>query len=468
MKKISRMWRSLALAAFICTIFTLNARAGYLYVLNVVSGSEGRIYGFETDADTGALTALPGFPFATGNIGSGQLMSEAMAVDSEHYRLYVLNDGPDTLSVYSIDPGSGSLAEMPYSPLALTSARWCTVAVHPSGSPVVVGGTSTMGIASSFYFSDDWAFPAAGNPFSTGTATPFSSTFSRDGSYYYAGGFSLSAAFAGFSVDAGTGSLAPLPGSPFNSGGSRPAGFSTDNDGRLFAVETAGRMRVFTTTAGMPSAAAGNPFSAVSGAVDTVMHPDGDFIFVTGRTANQVTAYHISGSGSATEPLATSTVASGGTYASIVTVAQSGRFVYVANSISRNIGTAGFDRLTGEMSLLNVQPSGTAGSGGALAGMALFEEAGSVTTAPGDLIQQMIDTINGYDPPLQRGIARALIAKLEDALGCLEAGDIDGAKEKLRAFMYHVRAQSGKHLSPEVADELTNAAMNVVAAIDEP
>ena len=469
MKKISRMWQTIALAVCVCSVLTLNAQAGYLYVLNTQSGAQSRIYGFAADAETGALTALPGFPYTTGNIGTGALNSEMMAVDSERLRLYVLNDGPDTLSVYSIDPSTGAIAELPYSPLPLPSATWCTVAVHPSGSPVIVGGTSGTGIANSFFFANDWAFPVAGSPFAIGSANPYSSTFSPDGGYYYAGGFSLSTTFAGLSVDAATGSLSLLPGSPYNSGGARPTGFSMDNQGRLYSADQSGRLRIFTTTDGVPSPVAGSPFPSLAGSIDTVLHPDGEFLFVTGRTVNQLQAFRISGSGDATVPQATSTVATGGLYPSVVTIARSGRLLFVGNTLGRNVGTVGFDPGTGQLTLLGSLPASTIGTSGAVVGMALFEAVAPPpppSQTPAERVQAMVDTISSYDPPLQRGIARALIAKLESVLVAIETDDLDDARSELRAFMDHLNAQSGKHVPADAAAELLAAAESLLAALE--
>ena len=470
MNEISRMWRTLALAACICALIAIDVRAGYLYVLNMEAGVESRIYGFQTNEETGSLTPLPGFPVGTGAAGTQFFLSEAMAADPVNGRLYVLNDGPNTLSVYAIDGQTGALAELPYSPIQLSAANWGTVAVHPSGSPVIVGGMlgSFSGIASSFAVTDTSAIHAPGSPFSTGSATPFSSAFSRDGNYFYAGGYTISSSVAGFAIDPATGAATPLPGSPFSVGASNPSGYSTDLEGRLFLVDANNRLRTYATDSGIPAESAAGPVNALAGPIDTVMHPNGQYVFVVGRLANHVASFQLTGSGSLTQPVNVSMLPTGASFSNILAIGRGGAHLFVSNSQSRSLTTMSVDGGTGVLGLINIQPANTLGATGRLVGMALYEEVLVQTNTPAESIQQMIDTINGYDPPLQRGIARALIAKLEDALGCLEAGDIDGAKEKLRAFMNHVRAQSGKHLSPAVADELINAAMDIVAAIDEP
>lgn len=472
MNTTSRMRRIAACLILTIAISVLPAQAGFLYVLNVESGGAANIHGFNADPTAGALTALSGFPVQAGSPGSSLLLSEAMAVDTERRRLYVLNDGPNTLSVYSIDPQTGALTQMPYSPLQLSNATWGTVNVHPSGSPVLVGGMvgTFAGIVGSFLVSDQSAQAAVGSPFSTGYSTPYSGAFSSDGAYFYTGGFTLNSPYiTGFGVNAATGYLSPLPSAPFNAGGNRTTGFSTDNSGRLFVVDGGGNLRAYTTSTGNLSAVAGNPFAANAGAIDTLMHPGGEFIFVAGRIGDQVSAFRIMGDGSSTLPTGTSTVSSGGVFANILAMGSEGRHLYVSNGQSRSISTIGFDAATGALSFMNVQPDNTVGSAGTLVGMAFFNGPAIMNPpAPtaADMIQAMIDMMNGYDPPLPRGTLRSFVAKLENALKDLNSGNPDDARDKMHAFINHVSAQNGKALTAEQADELSAAAQAVIAVLE--
>ncbi|MDM7922588.1 MAG: beta-propeller fold lactonase family protein [Pyrinomonadaceae bacterium] len=463
-----RVRRSLVCLLAVLLLSSSPAMAGYLYVLNVQNGAPARIYGYDSDPETGALSPLAGFPVTTSAIGTGNLLSESMAVDSENARLYIVNDGPNTLSVYAIDTKSGALTEMPYSPVQLPVATWATVAVHPSGSPVIVGGsyTSSSGVAASFNVDEDGVIGADGSPFSLGRATAFSSSFSADGNFYYAGGYALTSLMSGHAVDAATGIMTALAGSPFNSGGSRPRGFAAHPDGRLFLVDSGSKMRAYTTSAGVPTGVAGNPFNAVSGSIDSVAHPGGGYILSVGTNAGQVAAYQITGSGQNTTPTPVSAAPTGGSYASMLTMTRTGDLVFAGNSVSRNVAAFRFDDATGALTLLGVQPASTQGNTGALAGIALFEPVVAVTQTPEEAIQAIIDTINGYDPPLSRGMSRSLIAKLENALVDLEKGEIAEAMDKMGAFINHVRAQTGKALGSERAAELTAAAEAVIGMLE--
>ena len=242
---------------------TAETRAGWLYVLNDnPTGSQ--IYGYRVNETTGELTALAGFPVAAGGNGGDALVCERMALDALNRRLYVALDGADALAAFSINPATGALTPLPFSPIALGPGTWNTIAVHPTGSPVIVSNATTGGGALSFNVTATTASPAAGNPFLFGAATAFSSAFSRDGAYFYAGG-NTGNNIAGFAVNQSTGVLTALAGSPFDSGSGNPVAFAFDAQNRFFTVNTGSAaspppIRVFTFAGGIPTPVAGSPF----------------------------------------------------------------------------------------------------------------------------------------------------------------------------------------------------------------
>ena len=77
------------------------AGGGYLYALRDVYGGPNQIFGFQVNELTGALTALAGFPVGTGGNGSRLTVSEQLVYDPANIRLYVLNDGSDTIGAYA-------------------------------------------------------------------------------------------------------------------------------------------------------------------------------------------------------------------------------------------------------------------------------------------------------------------------------------------------------------------------------
>ena len=375
-KSFERLFTGFLWCGIVFVIGLVNVSAGWLYALNDDSAGS-RIYGFRVNETTGALTALSGFPVAAGNGGINSIVSERMIADRANNRLYVINDSSDSVSAYSINPITGALSELPFSPIALGAGTWNTIAVHPSGSPLIVSNGATNGAALSFVVTATTATPAAGSPFPLGATTAFSSVFSRDGNYFYVGG-NTGNNIAGFSVNAATGVLTALPGSPFNSGAANPLAYATDSAGRLFTMNSTDDIRVFTSSNGVLAPVAGNPFP--SGGLGNrrfgLVHPNDNFYVIAGNTGNNVGVYQISGSGAATTVAAVpgSPFATGGTTANVLAFNQTGSFLYVANRISRNITTFAMNPTTGQLNNLGVQPGNTLGTTGAINGMAYVPE----------------------------------------------------------------------------------------------
>lgn len=456
------------LMAAMLAIFANAALAQYVYVHNVINGGAEAIYGFQLNSATGELAPLAGFPVSTGATGTQFALSETLAVNEREGLLFVVNDGPNTLSIYAIDSETGALSELSFSPVALGTANWSTVAVNPAGSQVMVGGmlTASSGIVRSFLVTANGIAEGSGSPAATGTATPFSSAFSRDGQYFYTGGFTISPSIAGYSVDAQTAALAPLAGSPFSTGGSNPAGISTDSAGRIFLNDSVGRIRAFTTSNGVPAAVAGNPFAGLGSAIDSVLHPNGRHLYVAGRVTDRIAHFSLTGDGSSTSVGLTTSLPTLGGLPNAVAIDRSGTALLATNSTSRSLAVFGISADGAALSHLGTQPANTLGTTGRLVGMTIYESVAPAEVPPGEMIIELIAAIEAFDPPLQRGIARSLLAKLENAVADLEAGDTAGAIDKLTSFRNQVRAQTGKHISAERAAFMTEAVNAILAALE--
>ncbi len=358
---------------------TGEVTGGLLYVLSDrTSGNQ--IYGYTVNETAGELTPLAGFPISTGGNGDGiPFFSERMTIDQANYRPYAVNEGSKTVSAYAINPMTGALTPLPFSPINVGMGNvfnlYFTIAVHPSGSPLVVGNGSNYQIAS-YQITETTATPALGSAYSTDFTSPFSVEFSQDGNYVYTGGFTNT--FAGFSVNASTGVLTALTGSPFDSGNLLPLAYATDVAGRLFMVNRFEQManrfvqvRVFTTANGIPSPVFGNPFtSGLTESAHGLLHPNG-FYLVTDSVGNRVGVYRINGSESATTLAAVtgSPFASGGSFTNVLALNQAGTFLFAANGDSRNLTTFSVNPTTGALTSLGTQPVNALGATGRLAGM---------------------------------------------------------------------------------------------------
>jgi hypothetical protein len=71
----------------------------------------------------------------TGGTGSSALGTEQLIYAGG--RLFVVNDGSDTLGVFAVNATTGALTAYPSRPVALGFGTWLSVGAHPSGSPVI-------------------------------------------------------------------------------------------------------------------------------------------------------------------------------------------------------------------------------------------------------------------------------------------------------------------------------------------
>src|SRR5688500_7058139 len=122
-----RFLKGLSALCLALLLLTVHAQAGFLYVLNDDPAGS-RIYGFDVNESTGALTLLPGFPVATGGNGGTGLVCERMAIDTINRRLFAVNDNSDSVSAFSIDLTTGALTALPFSPVSIGTGTWNAIA----------------------------------------------------------------------------------------------------------------------------------------------------------------------------------------------------------------------------------------------------------------------------------------------------------------------------------------------------
>ncbi|HVV48438.1 MAG TPA: beta-propeller fold lactonase family protein, partial [Polyangia bacterium] len=85
----------------------------YLYATDFA----GSLYGYAIDAATGALTAVPGSPF------DGRPDPYSVAVDPGGRFVYLGNDDANLVSAFSLDPATGALAPTAGSPFTVNGLQ---------------------------------------------------------------------------------------------------------------------------------------------------------------------------------------------------------------------------------------------------------------------------------------------------------------------------------------------------------
>ena len=257
------------------TSIAIDPSMRFVYVLN---GSDGNVSAFTVDADTGSLTPVAGSPFAVG------VSPSLVTIDPAGHFLYVAKaTSPGTISAFAIDADTGALAEIAGSPFP--AGDWSrSFRVTPSG--IFGYGTAQTQVLSY------QVNPVTGALSQIGGITPndggggIGVAMDPGGRFLYAPNYvwSSSTTVSAFSLDAGTGALTEVTGSPF---------------------------------------------AADGGASWAVVDPSGKYAYVANLESSTVVAYSIDqDSGALTR---VGSYAAGATASDFVTADPSGQFVYVGN-----------------------------------------------------------------------------------------------------------------------------------------
>jgi len=319
--------------------------------------------------------------------------------------LYVGNAGDNTISSYVIDQESGLLTEL--LPRVATTGSPSSVAVHPSGKYVYVtnGGNAALGVngPSIAIFSinpDTGALTLASSVSLTLGTGPQGATIDPAGKFLFfanSGPGNVSV----YAINASTGTLSPVPGSPFAGLASNskvvvhPSGkFAYVSTG---AAATTGQIAAFGIgDNGALSPIAGSPFAARNNMIWMTMDPAGKFLFAVERQDNAVLVYSVNATTGALTQVGSPFTAAPGV--SGVAVDPAGKFLYVSTFGTAgvnvfNIGATGtltqsrnFGSIIGAFDAI-LDPSGkflyvTGQTANALAALAIDANSGAVSPLP--------------------------------------------------------------------------------------
>lgn len=329
----------------------------------VANGDVG-ISAYRVDATTGALTQVAGSPFAAGN------GSYYVAVHPTGRFAYVANGGGGTVSAFSVDGVTGALTPVG-SATATEGLR--TITVAPSGRFLYVANENAGNVAAFAVDAATGALSAVpGSPFAAGRDT-YSVVVDPSGSFAYATNRRADTVST-FRVDATTGALtaqSPVAARRGAIGMAMTQGTSAVSYTPRFAYVThygAGSLAsayAIDAATGALAALAGTPTLALATAL--AVDPFGRFAYTTHEilaegAARNVSTYAIGASGALTRVGAGAAV---GSNPSALAVEPSGRFAYVANQASNDVSIHAVDAATGALSTLGAvaaddSPSGLA------------------------------------------------------------------------------------------------------------
>ncbi len=295
---------------------------------------------YAINPNSGALTQVEGSPFATGP------QPVTVAIDPKGKFAYVANQnypsGQGSVSVYSINPASGVLAQVEGSPFGDAYGEPYGAAVTPSGqffyTPNVYSGdvsayaidatSGALSPISGYFWAEGEPEGIAVDP--TGKFAYTSNSESND--------------VSGFTINSTSGVLTPVQGSPFTTGGSTPGGQEP------VAFDPAGRFAYFNNinsssiaviainpTSGALTPVPGSPFQDLEGgSFGVTVDPSGRFAYVANGVGGNVSAFAIDAVSGALTPVEGSPFAAGA-YVVCVVVDPTGRFAYATNIQSNTV-----------------------------------------------------------------------------------------------------------------------------------
>ncbi len=165
-----------------------------------------------------------------------------------------------------------------------------------------------------------------------------------------------------YTVDATTGELTPVAGSPFPAAGTATHGVAVDPSGRFVYVPGASSNDVSAytvdATTGALTPVAGSPFTADFGAFVAAVDPSGKFVYVANVNSTTVSAYAMDATSGALTPVPGSPFAAG-TNPSGLAVDPSGKFLYVACFGSSDISAYTIDATSGTLTPVAGAPFAT-------------------------------------------------------------------------------------------------------------
>jgi 6-phosphogluconolactonase (cycloisomerase 2 family) len=202
---------------------TLN---GHLYVSDFQNDA---VLGFTADTSKGSLTAISGSPFSLGGTppGAGGL-SVGTTRESGLAYLYATDINGGTVAGFSLDYPSGMLTAFPGPPFPAVNTPVQAVQAGLQGQFLYVSNLNDSAGGISAYNIDAGTgalIPIPGSPFSTGAVGSFPGpsamvvdAYSRFLYVALAGTVSGNNKIVAFSIDPNTGVLGAVPGSPFTAG----------------------------------------------------------------------------------------------------------------------------------------------------------------------------------------------------------------------------------------------------------
>jgi 6-phosphogluconolactonase len=260
-------------AAVIPQSLAVDPSGKFLYVASLINPADyvAIISSYAINQSTGALTLVPGSPLGIGDCGAMDL-----AMDPRGKFIYISCEDSRLIVGIVADPTTGALTTIPGSPFDLSPR------VSPSGTAVAVDPNGKYVYAPVYRGVDVFAIdtatgaltPVPGSPFPADypyqTTALASVAVHPTGKFVYltVGAYQAPGSVLGYTVDAATGALTPVPGSPFPTSGTGSGAVAVDPHGGFVYVTNGNSNSVsafsINTATGALTDVSGSPFPSTS------------------------------------------------------------------------------------------------------------------------------------------------------------------------------------------------------------
>ncbi len=196
--------------------------ASFLYL--GVQDSPGKVYGYAQNPVTGALISIINSPFSI----AANNQSYGTVISPNNKFLYAANVSSGTISVYEINPQNGKLTAVG-SPVVSGAASPNGLFFHPTGNFLYVTNQGGNRVSAFIVATDGTLTAITGSPFTAGTATTLNGlVVDPTGRFLFVASMGGTGGVVGYTIEATTGALTLIPGSPFRN---TTGGFANTGDG---------------------------------------------------------------------------------------------------------------------------------------------------------------------------------------------------------------------------------------------
>ena len=321
------------------------------------NNGSGNVSGFAINPATGVLTPIPGNPVAVGTSPA------QVALTPNGKFAYIATSSGQQIAAFTIDPTSGALTPIPGSPFATPFVKgqpYPGIAVEPQSRFLYMTSLNDGRIAG---FAIDAATgaltPVPGSPYVAGTNSSGLPAFSPSGNFVYVTNQSTAGSVTGFAMDQATGALTPIPGSPFPAGGT-PTWISFVPSGSFAYVSNTGSNNVsayaVNTSTGALTQLAASPYSdGTQRPIDLTVDSTGARLYVPNQDSNNISVYAID-PGSGALSAVTGSPFAAGAGPEFVDIEPTGRFAYVSSGAGNDVRGYSVDQTTGALTPLPGSP----------------------------------------------------------------------------------------------------------------